>query len=148
MTTEELRDTSIWAEAMERVKKRYATEVAGDACFIRSKALLSMFETIKNERETKRKLPPGGKQQQEQPKPEPEKPDTNPPPEAPTDSSGILVPSRVPTREELYRMIEAQTKNYRFLFEQLNGLNCALDEMQAQMKVIADRLKALDTKGT
>lgn len=65
--------------------------------------------------------------------------DNEPPPEG-----GSLVPTRIATREEQQNMILAIDKNYRFLFEQLAGLNNALDVIQEEQKALSDRLKVLE----
>jgi uncharacterized coiled-coil DUF342 family protein len=50
----------------------------------------------------------------------------------------------VPTREDLKNMIDAMNKNYRYLQGQITALNNALDDMQAEMKVLSDKVKKLE----
>jgi hypothetical protein len=133
-------DSATVSEALGRVKEyAYKNEIiGGDAAFFLSARVLKAIEAIKREREDAKENKRKEQLKQQKEIQEEFKLDESPPPEA---VDGILAqPSRVPTREELHNMLNVLDKNYKFLFEQINGLNDALDVIQVDMKILKDKI--------
>lgn len=136
-------DTDLMCQAMQRVKDyAYTNEIiGGELAFFLSGRTLKAIEAIKRERETikeaerKEKLRQQKELQEEFTKPE----------ELPPSIDGALAqPVRVATREELQNMLYALDKNYKFLFEQINGLNNALDVIQVNIKTLTDKMQIFE----
>ncbi len=57
-----------------------------------------------------------------------------------------ISPARIATREEQQNMLFMLDRNYRFMFEQLAGVNNALDEIQAENKTLKDKLESTEDR--
>jgi hypothetical protein len=136
-------DASTISEALSRVKDHaYKTEIiGGEAAFFLSARVLREIENIKKERgdkqeaERKEKLKIQ-KELQEEFKPPEESP--------PVIDSSLAEPKRVASREELQNMLMRLDKNYKFIFDQINGFNDALDVMQSDIKMLKDKVQRFE----
>jgi hypothetical protein len=138
-------DYDIMTEALKRVRE-YACKnevIEGEAQFFLSGRTLREIENIKKERESAR-LEEARKAKKiqdeiaEEFKPPEESPPVN-------DVDGSLVePKRIASREELQNMLYALDKNYKFVFEQINGLNDALDVIQSDMKMLKTKMQMFE----
>lgn len=133
---------AIRIEALRRVCEygKVTNEIQGEICLFVSARLVNMEAAIRKEIADKQKEKQDFLRENSTIRQEIEA-DKNPPPEGAT-----LVPSRIATREEQQNMILAIDKNYKFLFEQLAGLNNALDVIQEQQKALKDKLESTEER--